>query len=72
MYKESQQLRNQPRQTYNFENPQPITYNDDIENYMTIYEQHASNPNKALLDSASTHTIFTNPKFFHFRGNEKP
>ena len=39
---------------------------------MTIYEQHSSNPNEALLESVSTHTILTNPKFFHFRGNEGP
>ena len=39
---------------------------------MTIYEHHSSNPNEALLHSASTHTILTNPTFFHFRRNEGP
>lgn len=72
MYKELQQLRNQTRQTYNFENHNPNLppYNDDVENYMTISGQRSSNPNEALLDSASTHTILTNPKFFHFEGND--
>ena len=30
---------------------------------MTIYEQHLLKPDEALLDSASTHTILTNPNF---------
>jgi len=38
---------------------------------MTIYKMQASNPDVALLDSGSTHTILTNPKFFSFRNNEK-
>ena len=72
IYRELQQLRNQPRQTYNFKNPNPNppSFNDDIENHMTIYKQH-SNPNEAILDSASTHTILTDPKFCHFRGNDE-
>jgi hypothetical protein len=72
MYKELQQLRSQNRQAYNFENPNPppdpSPYAEDIENYMTIYDEHSSNPNEALLDTASTHTILTNPAFFNFRG----
>ena len=31
---------------------------------MTLYEDCSSNPNEALLDSASTHTILTNSEFF--------
>ena len=76
MYRELQQLRTQNKQNYNFENPNPhpdpSPYTENLENYMTIYEQHSSNPNEALLDSASTHIILTNPTFFHFRGNEEP
>ena len=74
MYMELQQLRTQNRQAYNFENPYPNPAPDtkNIENYMTIYEQHSSNPNEVLLDSASTHTILTKPEFFHFRGNDEP
>ena len=45
-------------------------YTDDVENYMTLFETHSSNPNEALLDSGSTHTILTNPKFFNFKNNE--
>ena len=75
MYRENQQLRNQTRQSYNFENPNPnmdiSPYTDDVENYMTLFETHSSNPNEALLDSGSTHTIFTNPKFFNFKNNEE-
>jgi hypothetical protein len=69
MYRELQQLRTQIRQAYNFENPNPApnppSYTEDIENYMTLYEGGSSNPNEALLDSASIHTIITNPEFFH-------
>ena len=68
MYQELQQLHTQTHQTYNFENSQPIT---DLENYMTIYEQHSLNPDEAFLDNVSTHTILTNPKFFHFKGNDE-
>ena len=75
MYRELQQFRNQTRQNYNFENPNTNSdispYTDDVENYMTIYETHSSNPNEALLDSASTHTILTNPRFFNFSNNEE-
>ena len=67
MYKELQQLRNQSCQTYNFENPQSLSNSEDLENYMTIFETHSLKPNEALLDSASTHTILTDPKIFHFR-----
>jgi hypothetical protein len=74
MYRELQQLKNQTRQAYNFENsnfaPQPTPYTEDIENYMTFYEGSSSNPNEALLDSASTHTILTNPQFFQFPNEE--
>ena len=75
MYRELQQLRTQTRQIYNFENPSfapsSSLNNEDIENYMTLYEGCSSNPNEALLDSASTHTILTNPGFFHFGENEE-
>jgi hypothetical protein len=37
---------------------------------MTLYEGSSSNPNEALLDSASTHTILTNPQFFQFPNDE--
>jgi hypothetical protein len=37
---------------------------------MIIYDEHSSNPNEALLDSASTHTILTNPTFFKFTEQE--
>ena len=38
---------------------------------MTVCGEHTSDPDVALLDSASTHTILTNPEFFHFTENEK-
>jgi hypothetical protein len=60
MYKELQQLRNPPRQNYNIETQNPPSPNHDIENYMTIYEQSTSQPDVALLDSASTHTLVEN------------
>lgn len=48
MYRELQELRNQPGQTYNFENSNPPTYTDDIKNYTTIYEQHSSNLDECI------------------------
>jgi hypothetical protein len=74
MYRELQQLRTQTMQAYNFENPapNPSPYTEDTENYMTLYKGTSSNPNEALLDSASTHTILTNPNFFQFHDNEGP
>jgi hypothetical protein len=71
MYKELQQLRLQPRQNYNFQTPNPSSSTHDLESFMTIYGSHTSQPDVALLDSGSTHTILTNPKFFHFKDNEK-
>ena len=50
IYRELQQLRTQTRQTYNFENPSSAPNsspnNEDIENYMTLYEGCPSNPMK--------------------------
>ena len=71
LYRENQQLRNQPRQNYNFEGPNQSSSTYDVESFMTIYEAQPSDSDVALLDSASTHTILTNPKFFHFQENEK-
>jgi hypothetical protein len=70
MYKELQQLRLQPRQNYNFQTPNPSSSTHDLESFMTIYGSHTSQPDVALLDSGSTHTILTNPNFFHFKDNE--
>lgn len=67
MYRELQQLRNRPRQNYNFETSNLYALDYDVENYMTIYEQPTSNPDAALPDSASTHTILTKAEFFHFQ-----
>lgn len=63
MYKELQQLRNKPRQNYNFETSYLLNLNYD---YMTIYEQLTPNPDVALLDSASTHSILTKAQFILF------
>lgn len=38
----------------------------DVKNYMTLSGQNISTSNIILIDSASTHTIITNPKFFEF------
>ena len=63
LYKEVQRLKGSNRENYNFY-VQP-NQDMDIENYMTIRSE-ASEPNIALLDSASTHTILTYPRFFEF------
>ena len=69
MYKKLQQLRLQPRQNYNFENPNPSSSTHGLESFMTIYGKHTSEPDVALLDSGSTHTILTSPEFFQFPEN---
>lgn len=53
MYRKLQQLRNQPHQKYNFDTSNQPSLDYDVEHYMTIYEQSTSNPDVALLDSAS-------------------
>jgi hypothetical protein len=70
MYRELQQLRNQPRQNYSIQTQNPPSPNHDIKNYMTLYETSTSQPDVALIDSASTHTILIDPKFFHFSEND--
>ena len=37
-----------------------------------IYKQYGLEKDVALLDSTSTHTILTNPKFSHLKGNDEP
>ena len=71
MYKELQHLRIHPRQNYNFQTENPLSSTHDLESFMNIYEKQTSNPDVALLDNASTHTILTNLEFFHFTENEK-
>lgn len=68
LYKELQKLRNQSRDNYNLD----IQYDNspDIKNFMTIRGKSKSRSDIALLDSASTHTIFTNPNFFEFSAKE--
>ena len=63
LYKEVQKLKGSNRENYNF-HVQP-NQDLDIENYMTIRSEEFG-PNIALLDSASTHTILTNSRFFEF------
>ena len=38
---------------------------------MTIYKKFTLEKDVTLLDSASTHTILTNSKFFHFIENDE-
>ena len=64
LYREVQRLKNQPRKNYNFD-VQP-NQNLDLENYMTVRGNVIPRPDVALLDSASTHTILTDPRFFEF------
>jgi hypothetical protein len=64
LYMELQKLRNQSRENYNFDIQHDS--NLDIENFMAIRGKFENMASVALLDSASTHTILTNPKFFEF------
>ena len=68
LYKEVQRLKNQSRENYNIDIQQDNTL--DVENFMTVRGNLESETNQALLDSASTHTILTNPKFFNFSDNK--
>jgi hypothetical protein len=61
---ELQKLRNQSRENYNFDIQHDS--NLDIENFMAIRRKSENRASVALLDSASTHTILTNPNFFEF------
>lgn len=69
MYRELQQLRNQSCQNYNFDIPS--LSNSGIQNYMAINGQTTLNLDMALLDSASTYTIPTNPNFLIYFSQEK-
>ena len=59
MYRELQQLRNMPRQNYSFKATDLPNMDNEVENFMTVYKKHTPDPNVALLDSGSTHTILT-------------
>lgn len=71
MYQESKQLRNRPtRQNYNFEATDLSAMDYEVENFMTIYEQPTSNQDVALLDRASTHTLFNKAQLFYFQSEK--
>jgi hypothetical protein len=57
LYREVQQLRNKPRQNYNFEASDLPDLDYEVKNYMTVYEETTPNQDVALLDSGSTHII---------------
>lgn len=65
LYKELQQFRNRACQNYNFKTLDLPNLDYYVENYITVYEQPMSNPDVALLDSASIHINLTNAQFFH-------
>ena len=70
MFRELQELRNKPRQYYNFEPSDMLEFDYDVENFMAIYEGTLSTHDVALLDSTSTHTILTKAEFFHFQSEK--
>ena len=70
MYRELQQLRNMPRQNYSFKATDLPNLDNEVENFMTVYKKHTPDPNVALLDSGSTHTILTKAEFFHFQSEK--
>ena len=62
MYRELQKLKEEKREVHTLDAP---SFNDiDPENYMVQLSQHSTPSDTALLDSASTHSIFRDPQYF--------
>jgi hypothetical protein len=68
MYQELQRLKSRQRETHTLD--APSLDNVDPEIFMVSMDKSRANPDVALLDSATTHRILRDPKYFIFSSHE--
>ena len=68
MYQELQRLKSRQRETHTLD--APSLDNVDPENFMVSMDKSRANPDVAMLESVTTHTILQDPKYFTFCSHE--